>query len=90
MAGIYRRARPRSAAHPDANRPRSVAFAPVAVLELPPDHTAAARARRFVADTLRAWGYDDIVPDAELLVSELRLERAHRSVRCELDAAPTA
>jgi len=50
---------------------RSIAFSVVASLELQPDHTAAARARRFVGDTLRAWGLDGEVPDAELLVSEL-------------------
>jgi len=43
----------------------------VASLELPPDHTAAARARRFVSHTLRTWGLEDAVSDAELLVSEL-------------------
>ena len=50
---------------------RSVAFGFVTSLQLPPDHAAAARARRFVADTLRGWGCDDAIPDAELLVSEL-------------------
>jgi anti-sigma regulatory factor (Ser/Thr protein kinase) len=50
---------------------RSVAFAAVASLQLPPDHAAASRARHFVCDTLRAWGCDDAIPDAELLVSEL-------------------
>jgi anti-sigma regulatory factor (Ser/Thr protein kinase) len=40
-------------------------------LELEPDHLAAARARHFVGDTLRAWGLDGEVADAELLVSEL-------------------
>jgi anti-sigma regulatory factor (Ser/Thr protein kinase) len=50
---------------------RSVAFAAVASLELPLDHAAASRARHFVCDTLRAWGCDDAIPDAELLVSEL-------------------
>jgi anti-sigma regulatory factor (Ser/Thr protein kinase) len=43
----------------------------VAWLQLPPDHTAAVRARRFVRDTLLEWGLDDSVGDAELLVSEL-------------------
>jgi anti-sigma regulatory factor (Ser/Thr protein kinase) len=43
----------------------------VASLELPPDHTAAARARQFVAATLRTWGLEALVADAELLVSEL-------------------
>jgi anti-sigma regulatory factor (Ser/Thr protein kinase) len=43
----------------------------VASLHLSPDYSAAARARHFVADTMRAWGCDDAIPDAELLVSEL-------------------
>jgi anti-sigma regulatory factor (Ser/Thr protein kinase) len=43
----------------------------VASVQLPLDHTAAGRARRFVGQTLRSWGCDDIVADAELLVSEL-------------------
>ena len=49
----------------------SVQFGLVTSLQLPPDHAAAARARRFVSDTLRGWGYDDAIPDAQLLVSEL-------------------
>jgi anti-sigma regulatory factor (Ser/Thr protein kinase) len=43
----------------------------VASLELPPDHTAAARARQFLGETLRSWGLETAVADAELLVSEL-------------------
>jgi anti-sigma regulatory factor (Ser/Thr protein kinase) len=43
----------------------------VASVDLPLDHTAARRARRFVGQTLRSWGCDAIVADAELLVSEL-------------------
>jgi anti-sigma regulatory factor (Ser/Thr protein kinase) len=43
----------------------------VVSLELPADHTAAARARRFVGLTLREWTFDRFVADAELLVSEL-------------------
>ena len=50
---------------------RSVAFGFVTSLELPPDHAASARARRFVSDTMRTWGHDDVIPDVELLVSEL-------------------
>jgi anti-sigma regulatory factor (Ser/Thr protein kinase) len=50
---------------------RSVAFALVTSVQLPPDNAAAARARRFVSDTMRAWGCDDAISDAELLVSEL-------------------
>ncbi len=60
-----------SAALPVARWVRSVAFGTVTSLRLPPDHVAASRARRFVSETLRAWGLDDAVPDAELLVSEL-------------------
>ena len=54
-----------------ADRARSVEFEFVTSLHLPPDHAAAARARRFVAATMRAWGCDDAIADAELLVSEL-------------------
>jgi len=43
----------------------------VASVELPLDHTAAGRARRFVGQTLRSWGCDGLVADTELLVSEL-------------------
>jgi anti-sigma regulatory factor (Ser/Thr protein kinase) len=50
---------------------QSVEFGLVASLHLPLDHAAAAKARRFVAETMRAWGCDDAIPDAELLVSEL-------------------
>src|SRR5436190_3967134 len=50
---------------------RSVASVLVASLQLAPDHTAAARARQFVARTMRAWGCEETVADAELLVSEL-------------------
>jgi len=52
-------------------RTRSVTFAFVTTLWLPPDRAAAASARRFVSDTMREWGCDDLIPDAELLVSEL-------------------
>jgi anti-sigma regulatory factor (Ser/Thr protein kinase) len=68
----------------------------VPTLELPADRSAAARARRFVRDTLLAWGVDDgAIEDCRLLVSELvtnailharssalvSLERKHRIVR---------
>jgi anti-sigma regulatory factor (Ser/Thr protein kinase) len=43
----------------------------VTSLELPPDRAAAAKARHFVGETMRAWDCDDVIPDAELLVSEL-------------------
>jgi anti-sigma regulatory factor (Ser/Thr protein kinase) len=39
--------------------------------ELPPDHTAPSLARRFVGSTVRGWGFDGLVSDAQLLVSEL-------------------
>jgi anti-sigma regulatory factor (Ser/Thr protein kinase) len=50
---------------------RSVAFGFVTSLELPPDRAAAAKARHFVGETMQAWNFDDVIPDAELLVSEL-------------------
>lgn len=56
---------------PVARRVRSVAFAIVTSLRLPPDHVAASKARRFVSETLRTWGFDEAISDAELLVSEL-------------------
>jgi anti-sigma regulatory factor (Ser/Thr protein kinase) len=40
-------------------------------VSLEPAATSARRARRFVAQTLREWGDDDLVEAAELLVSEL-------------------
>jgi anti-sigma regulatory factor (Ser/Thr protein kinase) len=44
----------------------------VASLDLPADRSAPARARRFLRETLSAWGLDgDLVEDGELLVSEL-------------------
>src|SRR3954453_2999192 len=49
----------------------SVEFVFVTSLQFPPDHAAAAKARRFISDTMRSWGYDDSVADAQLLVSEL-------------------
>jgi anti-sigma regulatory factor (Ser/Thr protein kinase) len=39
--------------------------------ELPPDHTAPSRGRQFVGSTMRGWGLEELVCDAELLVSEL-------------------
>jgi anti-sigma regulatory factor (Ser/Thr protein kinase) len=64
----------------------------VTSLQLPPDHAAAARARRFVSDTLRAWGCADAIADAELLVSELVTNavlhaRSATSVTIERDGA---
>ena len=58
----------------------------MASLELPPDHTAASRARRFVSSTLRAWGCDCAISDAELLVSELVTNALRHGVpsACEL------
>jgi anti-sigma regulatory factor (Ser/Thr protein kinase) len=60
----------------------------VASLELPPDHTAASRARRFVSSTLRSWGCDGAISDAELLVSELvtnAILHAHSSATVTID-----
>ena len=82
-----------------AARMLSVEFGFVTSLHLPPDHAAAARARRFVSDTLRGWGCDDAIPDAQLLVSELvtnavlharsatlvTVERAGATVRISVD-----
>lgn len=71
----------------------SLASALVASLELPPDHTAAARARNFVSVTLRSWGCDGVVQDAELLVSELvtnAILHAHSSATVTIDRTPTA
>jgi anti-sigma regulatory factor (Ser/Thr protein kinase) len=62
----------------------------VASLGLPPDHTAPSRARHFVAETLRAWRLDAMVPDAELLVSELvtnAVLHAHSAAVVSLDRA---
>lgn len=53
------------------DRMRSVAFGLVTSLELPPDRAAAAKARHFVGETMQAWNFDEVIPDAELLVSEL-------------------
>ena len=40
-------------------------------VELPVDPLSPRRARQFVTQRLRSWGYYDLVPDAELLTSEL-------------------
>lgn len=56
----------------DRGMHRLVTMPPVASLQLPPDHTAAAKARRFVSHTLQDWGLKgNPVADAELMVSEL-------------------
>ncbi|MGH3378954.1 MAG: SpoIIE family protein phosphatase [Actinoallomurus sp.] len=44
---------------------------PIVRAAYPADRTAVARARRFVRDTLAAWGADDATDDAVLLTSEL-------------------
>jgi anti-sigma regulatory factor (Ser/Thr protein kinase) len=44
----------------------------VASIELPPERSAAARARRFTREATARWNLDpDVLADAELLVSEL-------------------
>ncbi|MFF6788080.1 SpoIIE family protein phosphatase [Streptomyces filamentosus] len=43
----------------------------VAVLDLPSDPAAVARARRFASDVLTAWGLEDMSFTTELIVSEL-------------------
>lgn len=40
-------------------------------LALPADPESPGHARRFVTERLQQWGYADLVPEAELLVSEL-------------------
>ena len=44
---------------------------PGATLQLSEDITSAARARRFVEEQCAAWGFDDVLDDALLVVSEL-------------------
>jgi anti-sigma regulatory factor (Ser/Thr protein kinase) len=59
----------------------------VAAPQLPPDYTAAARARRFVRATLESWSLDGIIPDTELLTSELvtnAILHARSSARVEI------
>jgi anti-sigma regulatory factor (Ser/Thr protein kinase) len=59
----------------------------VAELQLPPDYTAASRARRFVRATLASWSLDEIIPDTELLTSELvtnAILHARSSARVEI------
>ncbi len=71
----------------------SLASALVATLELPPDHTAAARARHFVSATLHAWGCNGIVDDAELLVSEFvtnAILHTRSAPTVTVDRTPTA
>jgi anti-sigma regulatory factor (Ser/Thr protein kinase) len=70
----------------------SLASAPVASLELAPDHTAAARARHFVSKTLQHWGLEGVVADAELLVSELvtnAILHARSPATVTVDRTPT-
>jgi anti-sigma regulatory factor (Ser/Thr protein kinase) len=60
----------------------------VAELQLPPDYTAAARARRFVRATLESWSLDEVIDDAELLTSELvtnAVLHARSSARVEIE-----
>ena len=58
-------------------------------LELPPDRTAPARARHFVADAMRASRCDEArIPDATLLVSEIvtnAVLHARSATRCSID-----
>ncbi|RZQ60678.1 ATP-binding protein [Amycolatopsis suaedae] len=58
-----------------------------AALRLPEAETGLALARRFTRETLRGWRLDDVVPDAELAVSELvsnALCHAHGEPRLRL------
>ena len=69
QAGAQERARP---APRSVSPERPVLSAPTAVdVALRPVPTSAGMARRFVASTLRAWGCDELVDTATLLVSEL-------------------
>ena len=59
----------------------------MAELQLPPDYTAAARARRFVRATLESWILVEIIADTELLTSELvtyAILHARSSARVEI------
>ena len=65
----------------------------MAELQLPPDYTAAARARRFVRATLESWSLDEIIADTELLTSELVTNailhaRSAARVAIEYDGGP--
>lgn len=81
---------------------RQAAAHPVQAVDLRVDPQSAGRARRFVAEVLRAWGLDNLVDEATLLTSEvvtnallhttsdricLRLRRLSDAVRVEVDDA---
>lgn len=60
----------------------------MAELQLPPDYTAAARARRFVRAALESWSLESIIADTELLTSELvtnAILHARSSARVEIE-----
>jgi anti-sigma regulatory factor (Ser/Thr protein kinase) len=63
----------------------------VAVIELRPEPTSPGRARRFVRSLMSAWGVgDQVVDDAELLVTELvtnAVIHARTAVTLEVEAA---
>lgn len=66
----------------------------VATLDLPSDPAAVSGARRFAADTLGAWGLDDLSFTTELIVSELvtnaiRYGKPPVHLRLVLDSALT-
>jgi CheY-like chemotaxis protein/anti-sigma regulatory factor (Ser/Thr protein kinase) len=58
-----------------------------AAVEIGPETTDVAIARRFLTERCRNWGCDDLIEDAELVVSELVTNAlVHGGGRCELRA----
>lgn len=54
-------------------------------IEIGPDPGDVARARRFLAEHCRMWGWEELVSDAELVASELVTNAlVHTGTRCEL------
>lgn len=80
-----------------------IADSPARSISLPSDPVAARTARRFVRDTMSAWGLDDVDQVAELLVDELvgnvvrhvgspmevRARQRPETIRIEVDDAST-
>ncbi|WP_372462593.1 ATP-binding protein [Streptomyces solaniscabiei] len=52
-------------------RTRALDAGHVATLDLPSDPTAVSGARRFAAETLEAWGLDELSFSTQLMVSEM-------------------
>ena len=62
-----------------------------ASLELPKDVSSAAKARRFVADQLRAWRLPHLIDDAVVVISELTTNAVtHAASTCRLTLALTS